>query len=133
MEGCKGCLHFEVCKDRLGTTKYYDNVIAADNVEKLCPNFKDRTRFVELTCKVGDIIYEICERKKGGEWKKNIVKRVVRGIEIGLGGCMVARSGTTVVVFLSDLGKTVFLTPEAAEKALNSSENPNSRKEKTNG
>lgn len=122
MTSCKGCLHFEVCKDRLGTTKYYDNVInviAADNVEKLCPNFEDRNRFVELPCKVGDIIYEICERKKGGKWKKAIVKRVVHGIEIGLGGCMVARSGTTVVVFLSDLGKTVFLTREEAEKALN--------------
>lgn len=112
MASCKDCLHVDVCKSK---------DIFGDM--PVCSYFKDRNRFVELPCKVGDIIYEICERKKGGEWKKAIVKRVVHGIEIGLGGCMVARSGTTVVVFLSDLGKTVFLTPEAAEKALEEHKN----------
>lgn len=110
MASCKDCLHVDVCKSK---------DIFGDM--PVCSYFKDRTRFVELPCKVGDIIYEICERKKGGEWKKAIVKRAVHGIEIGLGGCMVARSGTTVVVFLSDLGKTVFLAREEAEQALKES------------
>lgn len=118
MASCKDCIHFEVCDSGSSIDEFMEHGTYTNGVEKECDTFKDRTRFVELPCKVGDIIYEICERKKGGEWKKAIVKRVVHGIEIGLGGCMVARSGTTVVVFLSDLGKTVFLTREEAEKAL---------------
>lgn len=68
--------------------------------------------------KVGDTIYEIHERRKGNEWVKIISERVVHGVEIGVGGCIIARCGTTVSVFLSELGETVFLTREEAEKAL---------------
>ena len=71
-----------------------------------------------LPVKVGDTIYEIHERRKGNEWVKIISERVVHGVEIGVGGCMTARCGTTVSVFLSNLGETVFLTREEAEKAL---------------
>lgn len=108
MASCKECLHVDVCKSK---------DIFGDM--PVCPHFKDRTRFVELPCKVGDIIYEICERRKCGEWKKVIVERVVHGIDVGIGGSMTARCGTSISVFLSGIGKTVFLTREAAEKALN--------------
>lgn len=69
-------------------------------------------------CKVGDILYEICERRRNNKWEKVIAKRVVHGIEIGLNGSLCARCGTTITVFFSGLGKTVFLTREEAEKAL---------------
>ena len=72
--------------------------------------------------KAGDKIYEICERRKGERWVKIISERVVHGIEIGINGSMTARCGTTISVFLSDIGKTVFLTREEAEKALKESE-----------
>lgn len=107
MASCKDCLHFEVCKNHY-------NICQAHNLNL----YKDRTRFVELPCKVGDIIYEICERRKNGEWKKVIVERVVHGIKIGINGYVSARCGTSITVFLSELGKTVFLTREEAEKAL---------------
>ena len=68
--------------------------------------------------KAGDTIYEIHERRKGGEWVKIISERFVHGVEIYAGGCMIARCGSTISVFLSDIGKTVFLTREEAEKAL---------------
>ncbi len=55
MSTCKDCLHIEVCKGSLDTTKYYGNVSAAGNVEELCAFFKNRSKFVELPCKVGDI------------------------------------------------------------------------------
>lgn len=112
MASCKDCLHVDVCKSK---------DIFGDM--PVCPHFKDRTRFVELPCKAGDIIYEICERRKSGEWKKIVVERVVHGIDVGIGGSMVARCGTTISVFLSGIGKTVFLTPEEAEKALEEREN----------
>ena len=72
--------------------------------------------------KAGDTIYEIHERRKGGEWVKIISERFVHGVEIYAGGCMIARCGSTISVFLSDIGKTVFLIREEAEKALKESE-----------
>lgn len=68
--------------------------------------------------KVGDTIYEIHERHKNNEWVKIISERFVHGVEICASGCMIFRCGTTISVFLSDIGKTVFLTREEAEKAL---------------
>lgn len=108
MASCKDCLSVDVC------CKHKDTC---------CEHFKDSNRFVELPCKVGDIIYEIKERKRNGEWKKVILDRVVYGIEVGIGGCMTVRSGTTITIFLSELNKTVFLTREEAERALKNNEN----------
>ena len=69
-------------------------------------------------CKVGDTVYEICERRRSGKWQKVIVDRVVHGIEIGIDKILLARCGTTTYVYLSRLGKTVFLTKEEAEEKL---------------
>ena len=57
MATCKDCIHFDVCVDKLGTTKFYDNVIAANNVEKLCKNFKDKALVLDLPCNVGSKVY----------------------------------------------------------------------------
>lgn len=73
---------------------------------------------IVLPCKVGDTLYEIHERLKGGKWIKTISERHVRGIEISIHNILIARCGTDISVFLSDFGKTVFLTREEAEKAL---------------
>lgn len=115
MASCKDCMHEKVCD-------YFGGDLNEEGAEN-CVCFKDRNRFVELPCKAGDTIYEITERKRNGKWNKVVVERVVNGIEIGRGGFMTVRSGTTVIVFLSNLGKTVFLTKEEAEKALKEREN----------
>ena len=47
MAACKDCLHFVVCEEV--PTKSADD----------CEFFKDRSRFVELPCKVGDSYFEI--------------------------------------------------------------------------
>ncbi len=73
---------------------------------------------VELPCKLGDEIYEICERRIFGKWKKVIVKRVIYSFQIGLGGYIYANCGTTIIVPMSYLGKTAFLTRKEAEQAL---------------
>ena len=72
---------------------------------------------VVLPVKAGDTIYEIHERRKGNEWVKIISERFVHGVEVCM-GCMIIRCGSTISVFPSDIGKTVFLTREEAEKAL---------------
>lgn len=123
MASCKDCLIADICykyKDMRDGKKTYSEYFGEDTY---CEHFKERSRFVELPCKVGDTIYEIKERKRNGEWHKVIVERVVNGIEIGRGGFMTFRSGATVIMFLSDLGKTVFLTREESEKALKEREN----------
>lgn len=47
---CKDCVHYDVC-NRIG------NKIL--NGFEVCDQFKDKTRFVELPCKVGDTVYYI--------------------------------------------------------------------------
>lgn len=44
MATCRDCLHAEVC-------------LARKEVTKPCYFFKDRSRFVELPCKLGDVIF----------------------------------------------------------------------------
>ena len=51
MASCKDCMHEEVCNIFLDCLNEYD-------AEK-CVYFKDRNRFVELPCKVGDTVYEL--------------------------------------------------------------------------
>lgn len=99
MASCKDCLCGDVC-----------SIAEVMGENYCCPDCKDRNRFVELPCKVGDTIYEITERKRNGKWNKVIVERVVNGIEIGRSGFMTVICGTTITVFLSDLCKTVFFT-----------------------
>lgn len=116
---CKNCIKADVCK----IAKEFKKEPADGMYIEGCEHFKDRSKFVELPCKAGDIIYEICERRKSGEWKKIVVERVVHSIDVGIGGSMVARCGTTISVFLSGIGKTVFLTRESVEKALEDQKN----------
>ena len=47
MATCKDCVHVEVCS-------YAQN---SNNEFEHCANFRDRSRFVELPCKVGDTVY----------------------------------------------------------------------------
>lgn len=55
MAVCKDCLHFEACM------LYSDSVSNFENLRKIecdnCMLFKDRSRFVELPCKIGDTVY----------------------------------------------------------------------------
>lgn len=50
MASCKDCLCEIVCKYNDGVNEY---------CKGNCPHFKDRARFVELPCKVGDKVYEM--------------------------------------------------------------------------
>lgn len=54
MATCKNCLHVGVCKawDSSGEIQK-DNYKIFQN----CPHFKDRSRFVELPCKIGNKLY----------------------------------------------------------------------------
>lgn len=108
----------EILKDNQGDSTYYMTDEAVQSVsDVLLAN-----GVIVLPCKVGDTVYEICERRRSGKWQKAIVERVVHGIEIGIDKILTARCGTTTYVYLSRLGETVFLTREEAEKALKGGE-----------
>lgn len=48
---CKDCMHYEVCKF------HGMNVDDTNFRKEFCGCFKDKSRFVELPCKVGDTVY----------------------------------------------------------------------------
>lgn len=49
MASCKDCINYDVCSTKGANCDRGNN----------CVMFKDRTRFVELPCKVGDTVYII--------------------------------------------------------------------------
>ena len=60
MATCKECLHVEVCKFKDLPAPLSDSYIReSECIEKGCSDFKDRSRFVELPCEVGDSYFEI--------------------------------------------------------------------------
>lgn len=110
---------------------FVDRLAAYEDIAELCGGF-DRLRelaeadkdgrVVVLPCKVGDTVYmierifdidngvrdEICARKVIGHGGNNLNKLWL----IGSGGIC------NVSIFVSEFGKTVFLTHEEAKKAL---------------
>ena len=99
MATCKDCIHYELCFD--------DNITQFDdgNAEQ-CAYFKDKSKLVELPCKVGDTVYEI----DGGDSESgNIYSRVVRKIIFDTKGIAFDERA---------IGKSIFLTREEAEKVL---------------
>lgn len=126
---CKDCIFYEVCFD------FRRNICEVDknrfeeyrvNSDGLCSNFKDKSRFVKLPCKVGQTVYvPWC-------WECQQGVAIVRVEEIkfydsqmhymlllemesddesfnqSFGGWKLDES----------IGKTIFLTREEAEKAL---------------
>lgn len=107
---------------------------------------------VELPCKVGDTVYQMvyCYDRKtypATKYPNHYVEKKVVGIHIcdsrlrvnALSNMkyrdylIVGVNNALQHIPFAKIGKTVFLTREEAERVLNSSEKPNSRKEKTNG
>ena len=122
MATCKECVHVGVCR-------YYTNELAKANgiplkleeVERLlecddCENFKDRSRFVELPCKVGDRLYVTISKSK------YIAEYVVIAFWVEESGTIIrivdTRFFTVSILLTRDIGTRAFLTREEAEQAL---------------
>ena len=110
---CESCIHFDRCKG------LYRSERLQKIVSKGCPYFKDRSRFVELPCKVGDMVYvlkgdhiefahviAIYLDNSGGMFDLKIFKEIAINFYI-------SKYNT-----FENIGKTVFLTREEAEQAL---------------
>lgn len=108
---CEDCIHYDVCKE--------DNLALAghtlvESTAEVCDNFKDKSKYIELPCKVGDKIW-LAHNCYGSKWvdNYNILK-----VGITVKG-MLADVGYD----FKDIGETVFLTREEAENALKEREN----------
>lgn len=128
MATCAECVHVDVCHEfvkelaaarglKLGSVEEISAILQSDD----CEQFKDRSRFVELPCKVGDTVYF-----------NNVHLRHAKVIAIyidasgGMFDLDVATNIETVAGYehfinkdytFEDIGKRLFLTKEAAEQA----------------
>lgn len=116
MPTCKDCIHYDVCH-------YHIDEETTMTVNE-CGHFKDRTRFVELPCKVGDTVYEI-------QPDKTIYKWYVYGFTKydGQSWAVKAKNNKNKWKYVdrtfdfSKFGKTVFLSRKEAEQALKECKN----------
>lgn len=108
---CKDCIHYEACHDMYyeeHATRHFDP--EKHNAEKECGYFKDRSRFVELPCKIGDFVYFIKARR--------VMADIVSKFTIDKRGVMLQRVNGYNLGYTDQLGEKIFLTCEEAEKAL---------------
>lgn len=90
MATCKDCLHIGICPN-----------LNHETVADKCPDFKDRSRFVELPCKVGDAVYET----DGIRIYPHQIKKLI--FDVG-----------HIAFDESAIGTSIFLTREEAEAEL---------------
>ena len=110
MATCKECIHSECCFMQYGKTE-----ALKWQSELGCKNFKDRSRFVELPCKVGDRVYYIANVNGKDEINSAVVQKVTIHFENEVGyDCGIGEIGFSN----RSIGKRVFLTEEQAEQAL---------------
>lgn len=118
---CKNCLHYEACKGTYFTFKQmidkdsFDNEHYADVYN--CPDFTDRSEWVHLPCKVEQQLWFV----ENGEVKASTVDRLVYE-ELSTYDIFTRIDGYGFSVFFEDVGKTVFLTREEAEKSIGGKE-----------
>ena len=116
---CTDCVHYELC---LHQEKFLIEHNRKDLIRRygfglcepeICCNFRDRSLFVVLPCKVGDTIYVV---EKGKVIQDSVVTLYVA--YFGGDKETFQFDGIKTDGYFSDFGKTVFLTREAAEQAL---------------
>lgn len=113
MSKCIDCLHYKACNAHYSN---YDIADIPDDIE--CEHFTDRSEWAHLPCKAGDTLYEITSRNTISEYAVTAIRIELFNVFIDwkLIQGFVDRYISDVPV--SEIGKTVFLTREEAEKAL---------------
>ena len=104
---CEYCVHFGVCPSR-------------QEANKPCCFFKNRSKFIELPCKVGDVVYSYCDDFYVIlDYRIETIYIYKDNLTSFEAICSAEEEMLADIDFdLSDIGKTVFLTKEEAERAL---------------
>ena len=120
MSLCKDCVHYEVCKDDVELHRDFYDCLEVDGVEKHCDHFKPKSRFVELPCAFGDVIYMLVTRKTTSyDFKRE--NGTLKMIKQRNQHIFIKRTSFMKSNFFKVLewwGKTVFPSRELAEEAL---------------
>lgn len=111
MAKCENCYHYEACLNSLSENKVLNNTEVF-----ACEHYKDKSLIVELPCRVGDVVYMINALGKIDEciieeictnpFSNVAVLRRTKGVRNRIG------------TYFKDFSKTVFLSREDAERAL---------------
>ena len=108
---CKDCLHTGVCRYSSGIRRLK---------KEPCADFMGIDKWVELPCKVGDTLYEPTDRGTISEYE-------VLAVRVELFSTFVEWKIKEGIVWRyvheinsNEIGRTVFLTREEAERALSS-------------
>jgi uncharacterized CHY-type Zn-finger protein len=135
MSYCKDCFNFELCANGYGEVTADTEIT---NIKgKPCHYFKDRSKMIELPCKVGDTIYRLVFCKDETQHPmtyspSHYIKETVVGLHIcdsrlRVNALSNSRYRDYLIVnnneilshiSVNKIGKTVFLTREQAEQAL---------------
>lgn len=129
---CNNCIHYELCEVQAfnGFNKNWD----PEKDWKHCGVFKDKSKYIELPCKVGDTVYcldtlvdkDKCDKcpfyYEGGMGDYPACEKSITGSRSA--ECIEIKEeiGTLKDIlwwmFRNDFGKTVFLTKSEAEQKL---------------
>lgn len=129
MAACKDCIHERVCFALIKSgLPYLDDDLPA---EAFCLTFKDKSRFIELPCNVGDKLFILYDDDYGeyecSEFCIGTLQELRVFAKCGISGYQniqecpeyyCGQSFCSTSFSRQDFGKTVFLTRESAEKAL---------------
>ena len=121
MADCENCLHYEVCADVMKKDLFIkEKMLRIAN--PICKCFLDKSKVIELPCKVGDVVYKV------SFVHKNITPLTVEGFLCNLSSwkvhcthlipSWVGNQKEHIYIAFSSFGKRVFLTYEEAERAL---------------
>lgn len=116
---CKDCYHCDVCHLRISLNMDYDEVKdkPITEMEKRCEYFKDKSRIIELPCKVGDEAYYI-SIKRYSPLSYKLLKAKVINFNINRNGIYVVELKTlkSDYTFTLDIRKAYFDKSEAEAK-----------------
>jgi len=116
MATCKDCIHWKACKALQHTWEKIEGTHYPLIAEK-CKIFKDRSKFIELPCKLGDKVFYF--DTAGRIYEQTIFQFIYGGTGLKL---------DSDVMFDSELiGKRFFLRREEAEQALKREERENDK------
>lgn len=110
---CKDCIHYGLCETK-GNAEIF-----VRGIENICGYFKDKSKYIELPCNIGDKVYHIIREIEITE--ESIYRiRVYEDNHIAFSAC---RKGGRIVFNEDEIGKTVFLTKSEAEQKLKELQN----------
>lgn len=114
---CKDCIHYEICEG------WYTDICFGSILEinKICEQFADRSKFIELPCKLGDRLYAINGKGEIKSWEIICIRAIKSSIQWNSEhieytvGC--EKSNGIMWTHL-DKTKNVYFSLEQAEQAL---------------